>query len=149
MVYQSEDLDATFSALADPTRREILSRLATGERSIKELASRFDMTLPAVSKHIRVLERAGLARIEQHGRVRLATLRATPMRRALEWLQHYRRFWQTELDLLAAYLEDTPTPQPEPSWPKQPPQRRPPSRSAGSSARRGSASSTRGRKRTS
>jgi DNA-binding transcriptional ArsR family regulator len=152
MVYQSKALDATFFALADPTRREILARLATGDRTIKELASRFDMSLPAVSKHVRVLQRAGLANVERQGRVRRATLHAAPMRSALEWIEHYRRFWETELDLLAAYLEHPPsitTPpsaSSESSWPSQPP-RRPPSKSAAPSARRDSGSSTRGRKR--
>jgi DNA-binding transcriptional ArsR family regulator len=144
MVYQSTALDNTFSALADPTRRAILSRLASGERTIGELASRFTMSLPAVSKHVRVLQRAGLAKVEKQGRVRRATLNAVPMRSALDWIAHYRKFWETELDLLAAYLENT-SPDDEP-WPTKP-QRRRPSKSAVPSARRGSASTTRGRKR--
>src|SRR5438128_8950923 len=116
MVYRSPALDATFAALSDPTRREILARLTRGTPTISELASRFDMTLPAVSKHVRVLQRAGLARVERHGRVRRATLDAAPMRAALEWIARYRRFWESELDLLAAYLED-PSPSPsEPTW---------------------------------
>ncbi|MFI5242498.1 MAG: ArsR/SmtB family transcription factor [Gemmatimonadales bacterium] len=144
MVYRSRSLDDTFSALADPTRRDILSRLATGERSISELASRFDMSLPAVSKHVRVLQRAGLASVEKEGRVRRATLSAAPMRDALSWIAKYRRFWETELDLLAAYLENQSPPElPCPEKPL----RRPPSKSAARSARRANASSTRGRKR--
>src|SRR5665213_3240663 len=105
MVYRSAQLDSTFFALADPTRREILSRLAAGDRSIGELASRFDMSLPAVSKHVRVLQRAGLASVEKQGRVRRAALNAAPMRHALEWIDHYRWFWESELDLRAKYLE--------------------------------------------
>jgi DNA-binding transcriptional ArsR family regulator len=144
MVYHSGALDATFFALADPTRRDILARLAAGDRTIGELASRFTMSLPAVSKHVRVLQRAGLATVQKEGRVRRATLHAVPMRDALAWIAHYRKFWETELDMLAAYLE-----QPQLSdvpWPKKP-QRRQPSKSAASSARRANASSTRGRKR--
>jgi DNA-binding transcriptional ArsR family regulator len=144
MVYRLKSLDDTFSALADPTRRDILSRLATGERTIGELASRFTMSLPAVSKHVRVLQRAGLATVEKEGRVRRATLNAAPMRNALEWIAHYRKFWETELDLLAAYLENPSLP--DAPWPTTPKPRQP-SKSAARSARRGSASTTRGRKR--
>src|SRR4051812_43504405 len=104
MVYH-HTLDATFAALADPTRREILTRLASGERSISELAGRFDMSLPAVSKHIRVLERAGLAQVRQDGRTRRTTLVAGPMRDAQEWIEKYRQFWEFQFDQLAAYLE--------------------------------------------
>ena len=148
MVYRSNSLDVTFSALSDPTRRDILARLTAGERTIGELASRFDMSLPAVSKHVRVLQRAGLATVEKEGRVRRATLNAVPMRSALEWIRHYQKFWETELDLLATYLE-TPSPMDVP-WPRKPPRqspRRQPSKSAARSARRGSASTMRGRKR--
>ncbi|HEX4682639.1 MAG TPA: metalloregulator ArsR/SmtB family transcription factor [Gemmatimonadaceae bacterium] len=158
MVYQHQPapLSTTFAALADPTRREILARLTTGERAISELAARFDMSLPAVSKHVRVLETAGLAAVTRNGRVRHVRLTPAPMRGALEWIEHYRTFWESELELLAAYLEDTapPTPpsSPEPAWParRQPKKakshRR--SKSGARSARRSSASSTRGRKPT-
>jgi DNA-binding transcriptional ArsR family regulator len=154
MVYHSAVLDTTFFALSDPTRRDILSRLARGDHTISDLASKFDMSLPAVSKHVRVLQRAGLATVERQGRVRRATLSAAPMRGALEWIEHYRRFWESELDLLAAYLEapaaappSTPSPPPESQCPTPPPlQRRQASKSVARSARRGSASSTRGRK---
>src|SRR3954469_19689116 len=105
MVYHSDRLNATFFALSPPPRRDILSRLAAGDRTISELASRFDMTLPGVSKHVHVLQRAGLARVERIGRVRRAHLETAPMRAALEWIDHYRRFWESELDALAAYLE--------------------------------------------
>ncbi len=144
MVYHSRTLDETFFALADPTRRDILSRLAAGNPSISELASRFAMSLPAVSKHVRVLQRAGLATVEKEGRVRRATLSAAPMRGALEWIARYRSFWETELDLLAAYLESQSPPEtPCPDKPR----RRLPSSSTAPSARRGSACSTRGRKK--
>jgi len=156
MVYHhTQALDDTFSALADPTRREILARLATGDHGISELAGRFDMTLPAVSKHLRVLERAGLATITRHGRVRRARLTPAPMRTALEWMERYRQFWESEFDRLAAYLESTATAS-ESAWPNTsitretlspPPTRRQRSKSGARSARRGSGSSTRGRKR--
>jgi DNA-binding transcriptional ArsR family regulator len=151
MVYHPDRLDLTFGALADPTRREILARLAGGDKTISELAARFDMTLPAVSKHLRVLERAGLATIRREGRVRRTRLAAAPMREALEWIERYRRFWEYQLDQLAAYLEQSttsttaetttcqPTPPPRPAAP---PRR---SKSAARSARRDSASSKRGR----
>jgi uncharacterized protein YndB with AHSA1/START domain len=100
-------LDATFRALADPTRRAILERLAGGDRTISELAARFDMTLPAVSKHVRVLERAGLAVIRREGRARRCTLVASPMREAALWIAQYRAYWDERLDRLASYLEDT------------------------------------------
>src|ERR1019366_2471252 len=117
MVYRSGALDSTFFALADPTRRNIRARLARGDRTISELASRFDMSLPAVSKHVHVLQRAGLATIEREGRVRRASLSVAPMRAALGWIERYRRFWEGELDLLARYLE-SPTPSPsETAWP--------------------------------
>jgi DNA-binding transcriptional ArsR family regulator len=142
MVYQSAVLDATFAALADPTRREILARLAGGNRSISELASRFDMSLPAVSKHVRVLERAGLTTVERHGRVRHVRINPAPMRGALEWIEFYRRFWESELDLLAAYLES-----PESEWQTPLPQPEPASKFEKPSARPSSASTTRGRKK--
>jgi DNA-binding transcriptional ArsR family regulator len=99
-------LDRIFAGLADPTRRAILARLATGEKTISDLASRFDMSLPAVSKHVRVLERAGLARIRRDGRARRTALVAAPLREAGDWIEHYRRFWDFQLDQLAAYLGD-------------------------------------------
>ncbi|MDQ6768652.1 MAG: metalloregulator ArsR/SmtB family transcription factor [Gemmatimonadota bacterium] len=146
MVYHSYQLDTTFFALADPTRREILARLTLGERTISELAKRFDMSLPGVSKHIRVLQNAGLATIKREGRVRRARLNPDPMRVALEWMEHYRRFWESELEQLATYLERSPQ---EQTWPPKPPEQRQSrnSKSTARSARRKSASSTRGRNR--
>src|SRR5687768_3527079 len=107
MVYhRSERLDRVFAGLADPTRRAILTRLATGDKTISELASRFDMSLPAVSKHVRVLERAGLARVRREGRSRRTVLVGAPLREARDWIERYRRFWEFQLDQLAAYLDD-------------------------------------------
>jgi DNA-binding transcriptional ArsR family regulator len=148
MVYsQMAVLDRTFGALSDATRRVILSQLAVGDRSIGELASQFDMTLPAVSKHIQVLARAGLADVWKEGRVRRCRISAAPLRDANEWIEHYRQFWEASFDRLAAFLastsaEDSP-------WPHAPARREPRSRSRSRapSTRRGSESSTRGRKR--
>jgi len=110
MVYRHAALDTTFAALADPTRRAIIARLAAGDRTISELASRFAMSLPAVSKHVRVLERAGLARVRREGRARRTTLVAAPMRDATAWMERYRRFWEFQLDQLSAYLTATDEP---------------------------------------
>lgn len=98
-------LDATFSALADPTRRLILQRLSTGEAAVSDVAGLFDMSLPAVMKHLGVLERAGLVRSIKEGRVRRARIEAAPMRSAIQWLETYRIFWESNLDSLAAFLE--------------------------------------------
>ncbi len=103
--YLSAPLDATFSALADPTRRAILARLARGEASVTVLAEPFDVSLPAVSKHLRVLERAGLLTRKKDGRVRWCRLAAEPMQEAAEWIASYRRFWEAQFDALAEYLE--------------------------------------------
>jgi DNA-binding transcriptional ArsR family regulator len=108
MVYRSSDLDLTFSALSDPTRRAIISKLAEGEMSIVELASPFDMSLPAVSKHIRVLEKAGLLTRKKLGRVQYCRLNAAPMRAATNWLAFYQKFWDAKLDSLADFLEEKP-----------------------------------------
>jgi DNA-binding transcriptional ArsR family regulator len=107
MVYQEQRLNATFAALSDPTRRAILALLAERQRTIGELAGRFTMTLPAVSKHVRVLERAGLARIRRDGRVRRCRLRPQPMREAAAWIAKYREYWETSLHRLADYLDET------------------------------------------
>ena len=104
--YARSSLDRVFASLADPTRREILARLAGGPKTITELASPFDMSLPAVSKHIRVLERAGLARVHRAGRCRRTTLVAAPLREAQDWIERYRRFWEFQFDQLEAYLEE-------------------------------------------
>jgi len=102
---QSARLDATFGALADPTRRAILQRLSRGDALVTDLARPFAMTLPAISKHLGVLERAGLVERHREGRVRRCQLMADPMRGAAQWLDHYRQFWEAGFDRLARYLD--------------------------------------------
>jgi DNA-binding transcriptional ArsR family regulator len=102
-----DNLDRTFQALADPTRRAILARLADGEASVGELAEPFAMSLPAVSKHLKVLEGAGLIERRRDGRTLYCRVRATPLRDADQWLARYRAFWEGSLDSLAQYLEGT------------------------------------------
>ena len=104
--YPLPSLDRTFAALSDPTRRAILARLAQGEASVGELAAPFDVSLPAVSKHLRVLEKAGLMRRQKEGRVHRCRLVAEPLHDAVEWLAYYERFWDEKLDALAEYLAD-------------------------------------------
>lgn len=101
-------LTQTFAALADPTRRAILARLATGETTVSELAAPFDMSLPAVSRHLKVLERAGLVRREVDAQWRVCRLQAAPLGEAAEWMERYREFWESGLDRLAGYLETKP-----------------------------------------
>jgi DNA-binding transcriptional ArsR family regulator len=101
---QSDPLSATFSALANPTRRAILERLALGEFSVTELAEPFALTLPGISKHLKVLERAGLIVRSRDAQWRPCRLDAEPFREAAEWIEHYRRFWEESLDRLEAYL---------------------------------------------
>ena len=103
--YQQDSLSAAFQALADPTRRAILARLALGEASVGELAEPFEMSLPAVSKHLKVLEGAGLLDRTRDGRVHRCRLDPEPMKQAADWIGQYRRFWETQLDQLARYLE--------------------------------------------
>ena len=109
MVHQhtSQDrLDATFSALADPTRRAILARLASGETSVSELAEPFEMTMPAISKHLKVLQRAGLIERGREAQWRPCRLAAGPLKDASDWLEHYRRFWEEAFDRLEDYLRE-------------------------------------------
>src|SRR5271156_6737210 len=101
-----ERLDATFSALADPTRRAILARLASGETSVSELAEPFAMSLPAISKHLKVLQRAGLIERGREAQWRPCRLAAAPLKDASDWLEHYRRFWEESLDRLEEYLRE-------------------------------------------
>lgn len=105
--YHSDPLSDVFSALSDPTRRAILARLALGETTVSELAEPFDMSLPAVSKHLKVLEGAGLLVRERHGRLHLCQLNGGPMRDVADWIERYRAFWDARLDSLADYLERT------------------------------------------
>jgi len=102
-----EALDATFSALADATRRAMLICLAFTESSLTELAAPFNMSLPALTKHLRVLELAGLVAREKHGRVNLCRLVAAPMQDAAAWIGRYRVFWEKQFDALATYLEES------------------------------------------
>ena len=106
MVEYSEDaLDRTFSALADPTRRAILARLMAGEARVTEIAAPFDMSLNAVSKHVSVLERAGLVRRDVQGRVHQLSFEGAPILEAIRWMEETRRFWEARLDALEAFLE--------------------------------------------
>jgi DNA-binding transcriptional ArsR family regulator len=100
----SEQLTTVFSALADPTRRAILARLARGEASGTELAQPFSISVPAISKHLRVLKNAELIRHRKDGRTHLFRLAASPMREAADWLEHYRHFWEAQFDSLDTYL---------------------------------------------
>lgn len=102
----ADPLSLTFSALADPTRRAILARLAEGEASVTELAAPFDMSFPAVSKHLRVLEKAGLVVRGKEAQFRPRRLQAEPLRELDDWLSTYRRLWNDRLDRLEAYLAE-------------------------------------------
>lgn len=101
-----DPLSSTFAALADPTRRAILARLSEGEISVTELARPFNMSLPAVSKHLRVLERSGLITRSRTAQWRPCRLKATRMKEAVDWLEHYRKFWEASLDRLDDYLKE-------------------------------------------
>jgi DNA-binding transcriptional ArsR family regulator len=106
MQTQTDKLSATFSALADPTRRAILTRLSTGEASVQDLAKPFRMSLPAVSKHLKVLERASLIRRSRTAQWRPCYLEAAPLKEAAEWVDQYRKFWEETFDRLDAYLQE-------------------------------------------
>jgi DNA-binding transcriptional ArsR family regulator len=102
-------LSTTYAALADPTRRAILARLTSGEASVTELAEPFEMSLPAVSKHLKVLERAGLIARGRKAQWRPCRLEAGPLKDAADWLEHYRHFWEQSFDRLDDYLSEPPT----------------------------------------
>jgi DNA-binding transcriptional ArsR family regulator len=102
-----DPLSATFAALADPTRRAILARLISGEVSVSELAKPFDMSMPAVSKHLKVLEQAGLIARGREAQWRPCRLKATPLKDVADWVEHYRKFWSDSLDRLGDYLRET------------------------------------------
>jgi DNA-binding transcriptional ArsR family regulator len=102
----SQDLDAVFAALADPTRRAILTRLAAGEASVNEIAAPFEMSQPAVSKHLRVLERAGLIERDVDKQRRPARLKAEPMAAAVSWLEEFKQFWSSSFNQLDGLLEE-------------------------------------------
>jgi DNA-binding transcriptional ArsR family regulator len=99
-------ISTTFSALADPTRRAILARLALGETSVTELAEPFAMSLPAISRHLKVLERAGLITRGREAQWRPCRLEAGPLKDATQWLEAYRRFWEESFDRLGSYLQE-------------------------------------------
>src|SRR6186713_2639719 len=101
---QTDTLSATFAALADPTRRAILARLASGECSVTELAAPFEMSLPAVSKHLGVLERAGLVAKGREAQWRPCRLEAGPLKEVADWAERYRHLWEARLDRLDSYL---------------------------------------------
>ena len=105
----ADRLDATFAALADPTRRAILARLASGEASVTELARPFAMSQPAISKHLRVLERAGLISRRRAAQRRPRRLEPRPLAEATAWLEHYRRFWEGNFQRLDALLDEMKT----------------------------------------
>ncbi len=109
MVTYNRQLDLTFGALADPIRREILARLAEGNATVGVLARPFDVSRPAISKHLRVLERAGLVQRTRDGRLSRCGLDAEPMREAAEWVERYRRYWEVQLNSLSCYLENEET----------------------------------------
>jgi DNA-binding transcriptional ArsR family regulator len=142
--YQDTALDRTFAALSDGTRRALLTRLADNEGlSVSELARPFSMSLPAVMKHLDVLSDAGLVKRTKSGRVVSCELRAAPMEEAMHWLYRYQRFWTSQLDRLAAFVEENPWPPAPPSAP--PPPSSPASRSNVVSMPRRRRSSPRGR----
>jgi len=105
-ISKPQNLDAIFAALADPTRRAILSRLAAGEASVNEIAAPFEMSQPAVSKHLKVLEQAGLIERNVDKQRRPARLKAEPMAAAVRWLEEFRQFWSTSFDQLDGLLEE-------------------------------------------
>lgn len=110
---QQDHLSSTFAALADPTRRAILARLAAGETSVTELAEPFAMSLPAVTKHLKVLERAGLISRGRHAQWRPCKLEAAPLQQASDWVAQYRQFWELRLDRLEDYLATIHTKEPD------------------------------------
>ena len=102
----ASQLDRTFAALADPTRRAILARLAEGDASVGELARPFDISAPAISRHLKVLEEAGLIARRKEAQWRRCRLQTRPLRAAADWVDHYRRFWEGQLDQLERYFRD-------------------------------------------
>jgi DNA-binding transcriptional ArsR family regulator len=108
-----DPLSTTLAALADPTRRAILARLAAGEATVNELAAPFAMSLPAVSRHLKVLEHAGLITRGREAQWRPARLAAEPLREVADWIEQYRRFWEESFDRLDAYLQDLQARRPE------------------------------------
>ena len=118
----TDQLSATFAALADPTRRAILARLASGERSVTELAEPFDMSMPAVSKHLRVLERAGLIARRKEAQWRQCRIEAAPLKEVANWAEHYRHIWEQRFDRLDQYLQHDRNEEGEEPWSSATPQ---------------------------
>ncbi len=110
MPTQTDSLSLTFAALADPTRRAILSRLAQGETTVLELAQPFNMKLPTVSKHLKVLKKAGLVEQSRHAQWRPCRLEAAPLKEVADWTANYRQFWEESFTRLDTYLEHVQTP---------------------------------------
>ena len=106
MQTQSDQLTSTFAALADPTRRAILARLAKGEATVSELAAPFEMSLPAISKHLKVLQRAGLIEQGRQAQWRPCRLKPEPLRDVSDWIGQYRRYWEESFDRLNEYLQE-------------------------------------------
>lgn len=115
----TDQLTATFAALADPTRRAILARLSQGEASVTEIAKPFDMTMPNITKHLKVLEKAGLITRTRAAQWRPCQLQAEPLKEASDWIAEYRRFWELRFNRLDDYLQELQaTGQPEPNGPE-------------------------------
>lgn len=106
MTTTTDHLSTVFGALADPTRRALLERLSQGEASVTDLAAPFDMSLPAISRHLKVLEHAGLIARSRHAQWRPCRLEATPLKQAADWVGEYRRFWEASFDRLDLYLTE-------------------------------------------
>jgi DNA-binding transcriptional ArsR family regulator len=141
--YRSGSLDEVFAALADPIRRGIVARLARGEASVGDLAAPYRVSAPAISRHLRVLENAGLLERHKRGRVHHCRLRPQPMSAAAEWIEQCREFWESRFDALEKYLQQTQsqTPKESASWPQPAPARRRNSSSAARSKQRAKRSS--------
>lgn len=107
MVNNKTRLDRIFAALSDPTRRAILARLSGGDLAVSELAAPFRISLPAVSRHLRILKKAGLLAQDRQGRIRRCRLRPAPLRQAAGWIARYRRFWNPRIESLARFLESS------------------------------------------
>lgn len=103
--FTESELDLTFKALSDSTRRAIIARLAAGDALVTELAEPFDMSLPAVSKHLGILEKAGLIHREKDGRIRRCQLNTGPLKNSAEWIEYYKQFWESRFDALENYLD--------------------------------------------
>lgn len=105
--FSSDQLDAVFAALADPTRRRMVARLSEGPATVSELGRPFCISKPAVTKHVKVLERAGLLERRRDGRIHRCSLNPDPMQKAEDWIEEHRRFWEDSLERLARYLDET------------------------------------------